>query len=153
MNIPLFFQRIFALTLLLFFAAASTFAAGDKADAGSANTSNTGGSAESEDASPVDVNYHKTKHKANLNEYGQFSKTDSVGGFAQKALQFSIGILGGIALLAIMIGGGMIMIGGTDETMLERGKDILKYTAIGVVIALMSVTITTLVQTLLYSVQ
>ena len=110
---------------------------------------NTGGN-----KNPVDVCYRQagTGRTADLTEWGQFSEQQSVGGLFQKILRFFMAIVGGLALLAIMIGGGMIMLGGTDETMLERGKDILKYTAMGVAIVLLAVTITTLVQTFFYSV-
>lgn len=104
---------------------------------------------------PVDVCYREfgTGRKADLTKWGDFSSQDEVGTLFQGVLQFFMAIVGGLALLAIMIGGGMIMLGGTDETMLEKGKDILKFTAIGVAIVLFAVTITTLVQTLFYSVE
>ena len=103
---------------------------------------------------PVDVCYREAGkgRTADLTQWGQFSDQQEVGGLFQKILGFFMAIVGGLALLAIMIGGGMIMLGGSDETLLERGKDILKYTAIGVGIVLLAVTITTLVQTLFYSV-
>jgi len=107
-----------------------------------------------EKGNPVDVCYREygTGRKADLNQWGQFSEQKEVGGLLQNILHFFMAIVGGLALLAIMIAGGMIMLGGTDETMLERGKDILKYTAMGVAIVLLAVTITTLAQTLFYSV-
>jgi len=101
---------------------------------------------------PVDVCYHSSAEMAYLNDFADFSSKTSVGDVLQGGLSLLMGVVGGLALLAIMIGGGMIMLGGTDESMLERGKDILKYTAIGVAIVLLAVTITTIVQTFFYSV-
>jgi hypothetical protein len=101
---------------------------------------------------PVDVNYHPSSHQAYLEEWGDFSETTSVGSLAQKVITFFMYILGGVSLLAFMIAGTIIMFGGADETLLERGKSILKYSSVGIAIVLLSVLITTLVQTVFYSV-
>lgn len=101
---------------------------------------------------PFDVTYRSTVRQANLGDYGSFSPVTSVGSLGNKILKLLLFLLGGIGLLGIIIGGGMMMFGGMDESMLDRGKEIIIYSLIGVAVALLAMAITTLVQTVFYSV-
>ena len=101
---------------------------------------------------PTDVEYRQTNRTANLDKYGSFSPVESVGELAQKVLNFLLYLLGLLGLLGIIIGGGMMLFGGMDDSMLERGKEVILYSLIGVGIALLALVLTTLVLTILYSV-
>lgn len=104
-----------------------------------------------EDKKPVDVTYHTSGSNLNIDEYGDFTPVENVGALAQKTLVFLMSILGGVALLGIVYGGVLIMTGGAHENNIERGKDILFYSLIGVGVALMAIVITTLAQSFFYS--
>lgn len=147
-----FFCTLFFL-LLIFTGGENVFAEANQATAEASQAETPPSSTEEASNTPIDVTYRDSGRNADLNAWGDFSSMTSAGSLAQRTLNFFLMITGGLALLAFMIGGAMIMLGGADEVLLERGKDILKYTSIGVAVVVLSVAITTLVQTVLYSVE
>lgn len=101
-------------------------------------------------AAPVDVMYHETIHQADVNDFGNFSPVTSVGELMQKILTILLSLLGSIALLAMIVGGVMMMSDGIDDGKAKKGKQIVLYSAIGVVVALSSLVIVTLAQSFFY---
>lgn len=101
---------------------------------------------------PIDVNYNKgIDHTINVEEFGDFSPTYTVGELAQNVLIFFMSLLGGVGLLGVIAGGVMVMSGGVSESTKERGKELLMYSVIGVSVAVLSLVIVTLAQTFIYS--
>lgn len=125
-------------------------------ESGSSTTVNSSSSTSQSSATnskkPVDAHYnvHNTS-TIDVTQFSKFTEDRTVGGFAQRILVFFMAILGGVAMLGIIAGGVMIMMGGVSETTMEQGKDLLYYSVIGVVIALLSMVIVTLSQSFFYS--
>ncbi len=59
-------------------------------------------------------------------------------------------LIGSCAFLAIVIGGIMLLTSGGQEQQLTKGKDIIKYAIIGLVVALAAYFITAFVQSIFY---
>lgn len=100
---------------------------------------------------PIDVVYHESSHSADVNDFGYFSPITSVGQLMQRLLTFMLGMMGSIALLAMILGGFMMMSAGIDEGRAKKGKEILYNASIGVAVAVSSLVIVTLAQTFLFS--
>jgi hypothetical protein len=104
------------------------------------------------DEKPIDVKYHDNGYAtANVRDFGDFSSPETVGSFLEIVLQFFISIIGGIALLGIILGGIMVMMGGASESTKEHGKEILLYSLIGLGVSMLSMVIVTFVQSFVYS--
>lgn len=104
------------------------------------------------DEKPIDVKYHYDGHAtANVRDFGEFSSPETVGSLLEVILEFFIAIIGGVALLGVISGGIMVMMGGASESTKEHGKEILLYSLIGLGVSMLSMVIVTFVQSFLYS--
>jgi hypothetical protein len=92
-------------------------------------------------------------HEARLDRWGFFTKFDSIEDLIQNIIYFLSYVVGALALLGLFVGGGMIIFGGAMEGMLEKGKDVIVYSIIGLAVAVLSYAITTFVTTILYSIE
>ncbi len=99
---------------------------------------------------PVDVIYHESIHQVDVNDFGNLSPITSVGEVMQKLLNIMMTLLGSLALLGMIVGGVMMMGEGINDGQAKKGKQIVLYSAIGVVVAISSLIIVTLAQTIFY---
>lgn len=100
---------------------------------------------------PIDANYQLNRtHQADVNDFGYTMKITSIGELMQRIMTLMMYLLGSFALLAMIIGGVMMMNAGVDEDMAQKGKGIVISSAIGVGVAMASLIIVTLAQTVLY---
>lgn len=67
-----------------------------------------------------------------------------------KLADWMITLVGSLAVTALIIGGGMMIISGGDETRLETGKTIFTYSLIGLVVTLLAYGIVAFLQSLFY---
>lgn len=63
----------------------------------------------------------------------------SPGGFVQTFLGFAIAISGGAAFLSLLYGAGLILISSGNPQNINRGKEIILYSVLGLVLVLFSV--------------
>ncbi len=94
----------------------------------------------------------RTAATANLSEFGLGTSMKTVETFSQKVITFLMAIIGGLSLLGTIMGGTMIMLDGVAGT-IEKGKEILLYSLIGLAVALLSYVLTTFMQTIFYSIE
>lgn len=100
---------------------------------------------------PIDATYHETViRKIQVNDFGYFSTITSVGEFLNRLLTLIMSLIGGFAMLGMIVGGIMMMWDGLEDGQAKKGKEILINSSIGLAVALSSMLIVTLAQTLFY---
>jgi hypothetical protein len=91
--------------------------------------------------------------KLNVGQYliaeGQV-KPSSIGQYIVRVINFLTLAIGSFAFLAIVIGGVILLISTGNESLLQRGKDIIKFAVIGLIVALAAYFITAFVQSIFY---
>lgn len=92
-------------------------------------------------------------NEARLDDWGFFTKFSSVEDLIKNIIYFLSYVVGSLALLGLFVGGGMIIFGGAMDGILEKGKDVILYSIIGLAVAVLSYAITTFVTTVLYSIE
>lgn len=75
----------------------------------------------------------------------------SMKDLAFKVMKFLNLTIAGVSLVGVMSGGVMLIVSAGNESLMQKGKDVLKYSIIGLVVTLSAYLIVTLVQTILYS--
>lgn len=73
----------------------------------------------------------------------------SLKDLAFKIMRFLNLTIAGVSLIGVMGGGIMLIVSAGSESLMQKGKDILKYSIIGLVVTLSAYLIVTLVQTIL----
>lgn len=68
--------------------------------------------------------------------------------FVITVIDFAITIMGSIAVVLFIVAGFMFMVAGGQSQKLDEAKDIIKYAAIGLIVALLSYVITIFVQSI-----
>ncbi|MBI2596300.1 hypothetical protein HYW46_06215 [Candidatus Daviesbacteria bacterium] len=68
-------------------------------------------------------------------DFGCFSKTDPLG-FTTKLYEIGLGLIGGVALVAIVFGGFLILSSKGDQNQLKRGKSYIVSAIVGLVLAI-----------------
>ncbi len=66
---------------------------------------------------------------------GQTSSALTIRQIAENVLRFLLSITGIIAIISLLIGGGMYLTAYGDENRIEKGKQIIKYSIIGILVA------------------
>ncbi|HLG25393.1 MAG TPA: hypothetical protein VI588_01185 [Candidatus Gracilibacteria bacterium] len=74
----------------------------------------------------------------------------NIGLYITRLVNFLSLVIGSFAFLAIVIGGIILLTSGGREAQLTRGKDIIKFAIIGVVVALSAYWITAFVQSIFF---
>ncbi len=87
-----------------------------------------------------------------LNEFTYLGGPKSVTELLFKILKFLNITVASVAVLAVMIGGIMLITSAGSENQMNRGKEIIKYSLIGLGLAIFAYLIVTLVQTILYAI-
>ncbi len=64
---------------------------------------------------------------------------NSPGGFASEIYRWGLGLIGGVALLAIIYGGYLILTSQGNVTTFKKGKSYIVYAIIGILIAIFAV--------------
>ena len=92
--------------------------------------------------------YLRIGGQADTGELGtQAAVTEAgVGGFMVRVINFLSLSIGSFALVALIVGGITLLTSSGREAALTRGKDIIKYAIIGLVVALSAYVITSAVQ-------
>ena len=72
--------------------------------------------------------------------------------FFEKAIGFMATVIGSLAVLTMAFGGLRIIMSGGDETAIGKGKQLVKYSLLGLGFVLMSYILVTLVQLLIVSI-
>lgn len=104
-------------------------------------------------ADPVDTTFSINKYltldgtKGFGNEPGQIN---NIGFYLVRTINFMALTIGSFAFLAIVIGGFILVTSGGQEAQLQRGKDIIKFAIIGLIVALLSYFIVSFIQSLVY---
>ena len=73
-----------------------------------------------------------------------------IGGFIIQVVNFLVLMIGSFSFLALVVGGFTLMTSHGSENQLTKGKDIIKYAVIGLVISLSAFYIAAFVQSLFY---
>jgi hypothetical protein len=73
-----------------------------------------------------------------------------VGGFIVRGVNFLSLMIGSFAFLAIIIGALFLLTSGGDQNRTTRGKDIIKFAIIGLVVSLLAYFITSFTQSIFY---
>ncbi|MBU1445659.1 pilin [Patescibacteria group bacterium] len=82
---------------------------------------------------------------------GKTTKGDALGYFIIKTIEILTMIIGSFSLLFIIIGGITLMISHGNSQMQEKGKSMITYAIIGLVVVFTSLIIVTFVQSLFYT--
>ncbi len=88
--------------------------------------------------------------KKYLTTTGQENQPLDIASYLVRFINFLSALIGGVAFLAIVIGGIILLTSAGQENQLTKGKDIIKYALIGLVVALASYFITAFVQSIFY---
>lgn len=78
-------------------------------------------------------------------------QTQGVAYFIIKVIELLTKIIGSFALVFVILGGMILMLSSGNEDFQRRGKEIIKYALIGLVIAFTSLLIVTFVQSLFFT--
>lgn len=78
-------------------------------------------------------------------------QTQGVAYFIIKTIELLTKIIGSFALLFVILGGMILMLSSGNEDFQRRGKEIIKYALIGLVIAFTSLLVVTFVQSLFFT--
>lgn len=96
--------------------------------------------------------------KFNVNKYlttgdqeqSYFKSGNPIGSFIVQVVNFLVLTIGSLCLVALVIGGFVLLVSHGNENALTKGKDIIKDALIGLIIVLCSYFITAFVQNLFY---
>ena len=88
--------------------------------------------------------------KAEGQNSSYLKSSSPIASFIVIVINFLAKTIGSLAFLSLIIGGFVLLTSHGNETMLTKGKDIIKYAIIGLVIALSAYFITAFVQSLFY---
>lgn len=77
-------------------------------------------------------------------------KPSQIGAYIVRLINFLSMVIGSFAFVAIVIGGIMMVGSGGQEQPISRGKDIIKYAIMGLVVAFSAFFITSFVQSIFY---
>lgn len=90
----------------------------------------------------------------NVREYltttGQENQPFNIASLIVRVISFLSLSIGSFAFLAIVIGGIFMVTAGGRENQIQRGKDIIKYAVIGLIVAFSAYFITTFVQSVFF---
>lgn len=81
---------------------------------------------------------------------GQENQPKNIAAFIVRFINFLAGIIGSFAFVAIVVGGIIMVTSAGQEAALQKGKDIIKYAIIGIVVAISAYFITTFVQSIFF---
>lgn len=94
-----------------------------------------------------------TPSNVNLSNYlyaeGQ-AKVTSIGEYIVRFINFLALLIGSFGILAVIVGGYFLLAAQGREEMITRGKDIIKFAIIGIVVALSAFWLVAAVQSVLY---
>jgi hypothetical protein len=82
----------------------------------------------------------------------QNQQFNPISAYIVRTINFLAMIIGSFAFLTIVVGGIMLLTSGGREHALTRGKDMIKYAVIGLVVALSAYFITAFVQSIFYEI-
>lgn len=88
--------------------------------------------------------------KSFLTTTGQEKQPFDIGSYLVRIINLLSQLIGAVAFLALVIAGIILLTSGGSETQLTKGKDIIKYAIIGLVVALAAYFITAFVQSIFY---
>lgn len=95
-----------------------------------------------------------TEARLKVGEYlkaeGQGDVKAGFGAYVVRVVNFLSLVIGSFALLAIVIGGFMLITAGGAEAQLQKGKDIIKYAIIGLLVAMSAYFLTAFVQSIFF---
>lgn len=96
-----------------------------------------------------------TRSTLNVGDYltlkdKQKNQPTNIADFIVRAINFLASIIGSFAFVAIVIGGLIMVTSAGAEAGLQKGKDIIKYAIIGLIIAMAAYFITTFVQSIFF---
>lgn len=104
-----------------------------------------------------DLKDYKFNVKDNLSldktqqEQAYFGNENPVIALIMRVINFALRVMGAIAVIILIIGGFMMMVAQGDQTKLGEAKDLVKYAAIGLLLAFLSYIIVIFVQSLFVS--
>ena len=101
---------------------------------------------EKEPAAPAKLNVGKYLVAKDLGQ----QKPVSIGQYIVRLINLLSLVIGSFSFTAIVIGGVILVISAGSEGTLQKGKDIIKYAIIGLVIGLAAYYITSFVQSIFY---
>lgn len=78
------------------------------------------------------------------------NQSSNIAAFIIRFVNFLAGIIGSFAFLAIVVGGVIMVTSGGQEGAVTKGKDIIKYAIIGLIVAVSAYFITTFVQSIFF---
>lgn len=81
-------------------------------------------------------------------EYFNDPKQAPIESFAGKMIDYALGIMGSIAIILIIVGGFMFLTARGESSQIDKGKEIITYAIIGLVVAFLSYIIVLFVQSL-----
>jgi integral membrane sensor domain MASE1 len=102
--------------------------------------------AQEEGPTPMNINVGilRAPGQANPSEIG------NVGVYIVRVVNFLALTIGSFAFLAIVIGGILLLTAAGQEQQIQKGKDIIKFAVIGLIVALMAYFIVAFVQSIFY---
>lgn len=83
-------------------------------------------------------------------EQSYFKSSNPIASFIVQTINFLARAIGSVAFLCMVVGGFILLVSHGNENLVSKGKDIIKYALLGLVIALSAYFITRFVQGLLY---
>ena len=100
---------------------------------------------------PATENFNVNSYLTASGQEQKYFKTGNpIGSFIIQIVNFLVLSIGSVCLIAIVAGGFVLLTSHGNENQLTKGKDIIKYAVIGLVIVLASYFITAFVQSLFY---
>lgn len=85
-----------------------------------------------------------------LRTEGQEKQPTNIAALIIRFVNFLAGIIGSFAFVSIVIGGIVMVTSAGQEAGLQKGKDIIKYAVIGLIVAISAYFITTFVQSIFF---
>ncbi len=100
---------------------------------------------------PTEINLSKyLRAEGQTYTVGGSEQKITIGSYIVRLVNFLSLVIGSFAFLAIVIGGIVFVASAGNETSLQKGKDIIKYSVIGLVVALTAYFITGFVQSIFF---
>jgi len=90
--------------------------------------------------------YLKLEGQAEFSQNG----VNSLGMYILKLINFLAMVIGSFSFLAIVVGGFMMISSGGEEAQVTRGKDIVKFAIIGLIVVLIAFFLVSFVQSIFY---
>ena len=78
------------------------------------------------------------------------ARTTSIGGLIVRFINFLSLLIGSFGILAVIVGGYFLLTAGGREEMITRGKDIIKFAIMGIIVALSAFWLVAAVQGIFY---